>query len=73
MPAFQQYDVNLTLDDIVKLGQEIATRPENLIGTPGERQVLEQDVVFSEQTVRVRVVLNAIGNIRSVHIRKESE
>ncbi|MBO1348472.1 MAG: hypothetical protein EBE86_014260 [Hormoscilla sp. GUM202] len=48
-------------------------RRENLIETPGERQVFEQDVVFSEQTVRVRVVLNAIGNIRSVHIRKESE
>ncbi|MBO1348444.1 MAG: hypothetical protein EBE86_014115 [Hormoscilla sp. GUM202] len=29
LPAFQQYDVNLTLDDIVKLGQEIATRKLN--------------------------------------------
>ncbi|MBC6476135.1 MAG: hypothetical protein GDA48_27710 [Hormoscilla sp. GM102CHS1] len=29
LPEFQQYDTNLTLDDIVKLGQEIAKRPEN--------------------------------------------
>jgi len=73
LPEFQQYDANLTLDDIVKLCQEIAKRPENFIGTPGERQIFEQDVMLGEHPLRVRVVLNAIGSIRSVHIRKESE
>jgi len=43
------------------------------MGTPGDRQIFEQDVMLGEQTIRVRVVLNAIGSIRSVHIRKESE
>lgn len=45
-------------------------RPENLIGTPGGRQVFEQDVTIGEQQVRVRAVLNSLGGLRSVHIRR---
>jgi len=55
----------------VKLGLEIASRPENLIGTPGGRQVFEQDVIIGNQQLIVRVVLNQIGNLRSVHIRNQ--
>ncbi|MFB2920382.1 hypothetical protein [Aerosakkonema funiforme] len=68
---FQQYDPNLSLDDIVKLGLEIASRRENLIATPGGRQVFEQNVMIGNQQVIVRAVLNQIGNLRSVHIKNE--
>ncbi|MFB2875597.1 hypothetical protein [Floridanema aerugineum] len=55
----------------MKLGLEIASRPENLIGTPGGRQVFEQNVMIGNQQVIVRAVLNQIGNLRSVHIKNE--
>jgi hypothetical protein len=44
LPEFKQYDPNLTLNDVVKLGQQIAMRPENLISTHGGRKVFEEDV-----------------------------
>jgi hypothetical protein len=70
LPEFQRYDANLTLENIVQLGEEIASHPENLISNPGGRQVFEQDVVLGGQQVRVRCVLNPLGNLRSIHIRK---
>ena len=73
LPDFQEYESSITLDDVAQLGIEVASRPENLIGTPSGRQVFEQNVMLGGQEVRVRAVLNSIGSLRSVHIRNRSE
>ncbi|MEQ9672237.1 hypothetical protein [Coleofasciculus sp. G2-EDA-02] len=69
MPDFQVHEPSITLDDVLQLGQQIASRPENLIGNPGDRQIFEQYVNLGGQQIRVRVVLNSLGRLRSVHIR----
>ena len=69
MPEFQKYDSTITLNNLITLGENIAQNPENLINTPSGRQVFEKNVIIGEQVVRVRVVLNPLGNLRSVHIR----
>ncbi len=51
------------------LVKQIASRPDNLIGNPGDREIFEQDVNLGGQQIRVRVVLNSLGRLRSVHIR----
>ena len=56
-------------NDVIKLGENIAQNPENLVSSPSGRQVFEKDVIIGEQMVRVRVVHNPLGNLRSVHIR----
>ena len=66
---FQKLNPSLALEDVVSLGQHIASRPENLLGTPGGRKVFEEVVAIGDQQVRVRVVLNPSGVLRSVHIR----
>ena len=67
---FQALDHALSLEDIVRLGQQIASRPENIIGTPGGRKTFEEMVIIGSQQIRVRVVLNPSGGLRSVHRRK---
>lgn len=69
LSEFQKYDLTITINDVILLGEKIAQNPENLISTPSGRQVFEQDVIIGEQLLRVRVVLNPLGNLRSVHIR----
>jgi hypothetical protein len=69
LPEFQKSDSTITLDNLITLGENIAQNPENLISTPSGRQVFEKNVIIGEQAVRVRVVLNPLGNLRSVHIR----
>ena len=49
--------------------KRIASRPENVLGIPGGRQVFEEVVTIGGQQVRVRVVLNPSGVLRSVHLR----
>jgi hypothetical protein len=60
---------SLALTDVLTLGQRIASRPENLLGIPGGRQVFEDVVMIGGQQVRVRLVLNPSGALRSVHLR----
>lgn len=69
MPDFQVHEPSITLDDVLQIGQQIASCPENLIGNPGGRQIFEQYVNLGGQQIRVRVVLNSLGRLRSVHIR----
>ena len=69
MPEFQKYDSTITLDNLITLGDNIAQKPENLINAPSGGQVFEKNVIIGEQVIRVRVVLNPLGNLRSVHIR----
>ena len=69
MPEFQKYDSTITLDNLITLGKNIAQNPENLINNTSGRKVFEKNVIIGEQVVRVRVVLNPLGNLRSVHIR----
>ena len=70
LAAFQALDPSISLEDVVQLGQHIASRPENLIGTPGGRKLFEEIVMMGAQLIRVRVVLNPSGRLRSVHVRK---
>ena len=70
LAAFQALDHAISLEDIIRLGQQIASRPENTIGTPGGRKTFEEMVTIGSQQVRVRVVLNPSGGLRSVHRRK---
>ncbi len=70
LAAFQALDPSLSLEEIVQLGQRIASRPENLIGTPGGRKIFEEMLMMGSQPIRVRVVLNPSGRLRSVHVRK---
>ena len=67
---FQVLDHTLSLKDIVRVGQQSASRPENRIGTPGGRKTFEEIVTIGSQQVRIRVVLNPAGGLRSVHRRK---
>lgn len=69
LAAFHALDPTMSLEDVVRLGQYIASRPENLIGTPGGRQVFEDLVLIGAQQARVRVVLSPSGGLRSVHRR----
>jgi hypothetical protein len=73
LPEFRKYDVTITLNDVIALGLKIAAIPDNLIGIPSSRQVFEQAVILGGKTIRVRVVLNSLGKLRSVHIRKSPE
>jgi hypothetical protein len=70
LAALQALDHAISLEDIVRLGQQIASRPENMIGTPGGRKTFEEIVTIGSEQVRVRVVLNPSGGLRSVHRRK---
>jgi len=67
---FQALDYTISLEDIVRLGRQIASRPENMIGTSGGRKTFEEIVTIGSEQVRVRVVLNPSGGLRSVHRRK---
>ena len=69
MSEFQKYDSTITLDSLITLGENITQNPENLINAPSGRHVFEKNVIIGEQVIRVRVVLNPLGNLRSVHIR----
>jgi hypothetical protein len=69
LPEFQKYDPNFTLNDLIKLGQAISQNSLNFISTSGGRQIFEKTVKMEEHYIKVRVVLNPLGNIRSIHIR----
>jgi hypothetical protein len=69
LTEFRHLDPSLVLTDVLVLGQRIASRPENLFGIPGGRQVFEEVVTIGGKQVRVRVVLNPSGALRSVHLR----
>ena len=70
LAALQALDHTLSLKDIVRIGRQIASRPENMIGTPGGRKTFEEIVTIGSEQVRVRVVLNPSGGLRFVHRRK---
>ncbi len=69
LEEFRRLDPSMTTERLVELGNQIASRAENLVGTPGSRKVFEQVVNIGGQQVKVRAVLNPVGGLRSVHIR----
>lgn len=69
LSEFQKYDSNITLNDVIILGNNIAQNSDNFIGTSAESPLFEQNVMIGKQKVKVRVVLNPQGNLRSIHIR----
>jgi hypothetical protein len=70
LPEFRALNPRATLRAVVKIGQKISSNPNNLIGTPGGRQVFQQTVNIGGNPVTVRAVLNPNGGLRSVHIRR---
>jgi hypothetical protein len=50
LAAFQQLHPSLSLADVVSLGQHIASRPENLLGTPGGRVTVQAGHWFHTAT-----------------------
>lgn len=69
LSAFQKLDSSMTIEKVVDLGQKIASKTGNLVGTPGGRKVFEEVVDVGGRQVKVRAVLNQNGGLRSVHIR----
>jgi hypothetical protein len=81
LPDFQRINPNYTLDDVIAIGQMIAQNSDNLVSTSGGSQAYEQSIIiiysppnspmmpFNVFNVKVRAVVNAIGNLRTVHIR----
>lgn len=70
LDQFRKLDPSMTLEEVVSLGKQIASRSENLVGTPGGRKVFEEAVNIGGKQVKVRAVVNPTGGLRSVHIRK---
>jgi hypothetical protein len=42
LDQFRKLDPSMTLEQVVSLGKQIASRSENLVGTPGGRKVFEE-------------------------------
>ena len=70
LPQFLKLDSSMTLEKVVALGLQVASKGGNLVGTPGGRKVFEATVEIGGKQVTVRAVLNPEGVLRSVHIRE---
>jgi hypothetical protein len=69
LPKFQKLDPSITDASLRELGASIV-KPENLIsGTKASQKVFEQVVDIGGVPTRVRVALNAINKLHSIHIR----
>ncbi|MDP5210229.1 hypothetical protein [Microbulbifer sp. 2205BS26-8] len=64
---FKKFDSKFSLDDQVELGKKIASNPSNLVNVRNGSQGFESVVKIGESSVRVRAVVNASGNLRSVY------
>ena len=69
LSEFQKYDKRISLRDVVALGQRIVASAEGATGSAGGRSYFDKLVRVGSQLVRVRVVVNEHGAIRSIHIR----
>ncbi len=69
LSEFQKYDPNMTLRNLVDLGHKIISNTNNLIATPGGREVFEETVEIGSKSLIVRAVLNTAGKLNSVQIR----
>lgn len=68
---FQDLDSTFTLAKQVDLGLQVMANEKNLVGTPGGRKVFEQIVAIGGKEVKVKVIVNPQGNLRSVFIEGE--
>lgn len=71
LPEFKELDNSFTLDKLLRLGQRIARNEKNLVNskTYGSK-TYQATVRVGKKDVSVKSVLNASGNLRSVHIAK---
>jgi RHS repeat-associated protein len=69
LDEFKRLDPSMTVDKVVELGQQIVSKAENLVSTPGGRKVFDQIVNIGGKEVKVRAVLNPSGGLRSVFIK----
>ena len=46
---FQALNHAIALEDIIRLGRQIASRPEHMIGAPGGRKTFEEIVTIGSQ------------------------
>lgn len=65
-PVFNTFALRLLQGE----GKLTPANAENLVSSPGERQVFEQAIRIGSQDVKVRVVVNAHGELRSVFINR---
>jgi len=68
---FQELDPDMTLDDIIDLGIEIAIDVRNYFKTKGDNMAFGKTVKIGGKTVNVRAVLNKNRRLRTVFIEKE--
>jgi hypothetical protein len=69
LSEFQSLDPNITENSLRELGASIV-KPENLISGAGASQkVFEQVVDIGGVSTRIRVALNELNKLHSVHIR----
>lgn len=69
LDQFQALDRSFDQNRMIALAAKIVADGDNLVGTPGGRTVYEQVVKVGDELVKVRVIVNPEGNLRSVHIR----
>jgi hypothetical protein len=68
LKAFQELDPNMSLEDIIDLGIEIAGDSRNYFKTKGDNKAFG---TVGGRTVKVRAVLNRDRRLRTVFIEKE--
>jgi RHS repeat-associated protein len=68
LDEFRALDSKATVRDVVALGQRIAGNAGNFVKNHGEQKIYEAAVTIGDRTVRVRVVVNSHGGLRSVFI-----
>lgn len=69
LPEFQALDKSYTLNKLLRLGQRIARNEKNLVNTKNYgSKAYQAKVRVGEKDVSVKSVVNASGNLRSVHI-----
>ena len=69
LPEFQKLDPNITESSLRELGASIV-KPQNQITQPGASQKAFEEVInVGGQPTKVRVVLNELDKLHSVHIR----
>ncbi|MEK7704672.1 MAG: RHS repeat-associated core domain-containing protein, partial [Myxococcota bacterium] len=71
LAEFQNLDPTMTGTALRELGARIATNQQNLISGANAAQKAFQAVVrVGEESVTIRAVLNRVGNLHSIHIRR---
>ena len=64
---FKKIDKNISIEDIVKIGKEVASNPSNLVNVRNGSQGFEAVMNIGGKSIKIRSVVNSSGNLRSVY------